>query len=121
MNSCTVFGWLVEDGEGDEISIDGLLTLEAVGFLGSSLTGTLSLLGTRPEGVGVVGRVLTRETGRCLSCCEGSTEPMVVENDDIGLKRTLAPFIRSCCIPLSNWGGNVLARNCSRGELKSEA
>ncbi len=119
-------------GEGEE----EIRIREAVGFLGgNSRTGTrgsvrvLLSSGKREEaGVGVVGRVLTRETaGRLPSasdsvlgdCCDEPMEPTVV---DKGLRRTLAPLIKSCCIPLSNCGGpSVVDRNCSGGGLKSKA
>ena len=88
INSCTVLN-LVEDGEEEITSFVGLRSREAVGFLGGN-----SRTGTRPAGVGVVGRDLTLETGRLGACVsEDPTDPTVVDN---GLSRTLAPFIKSC-------------------------
>lgn len=76
----------------------------------------------------MVGRVLTRETGRLDSELTSTSaglwdsddpiEPTVV---DRGLSLTLAPFIKSCCIPLSNCGAKVVERNCSGARLKSKA
>jgi hypothetical protein len=128
INSCAVLNWgVTEDGEDDITSFSGLLSREPVGFLGNSRTGPRSRLGRRPAGIGVVGRDLTRETGRLdnelastagLCGSDDPTDPTVV---DSGLSRTLAPFIKSCCIPLSNCGANVVERNCSGGRLKSRA
>ena len=92
INSCIVFN-LGVDGEDEITSFDGLRSREAVGVLGgNSLTGTLA--GARPGGVGVVGRDLTLDTGRLGACVsDDPIDPTVVDN---GLRRTLAPLIKSC-------------------------
>ena len=76
----------------------------------------------------MVGRVLTRETGRLDSeltsasaGCWDSDEPIEPTVVDKGLSRTLAPLIKSCCIPLLNCGAKVVERNCSGARLKSRA